>query len=140
MTAVRFMATFVVIACLCAFNSSFAQQGQVTKEEAQQGLEKAIAYADQQKQEYTKQIQAQLDDLSKKIDQLKDKAKDAKGDALAKMEKTMTDLRARQEDAKRKWQELSSATAASWENIKTGAEKAVANLQKAYDEASAHFK
>ncbi|HTY25814.1 MAG TPA: hypothetical protein VMC85_21985, partial [Desulfomonilaceae bacterium] len=117
-----------------------AQQGQVTKEEAQQGLEKAIAYADQQKQEYIKQIQAQLDDLSKKIDQLKDKAKDAKGEALAKMGKTMTDLTARQEDAKRKWQELSSATAASWENIKTGAEKAVGDLQKAYDEAFAHFK
>jgi TolA-binding protein len=125
-------------------NSTFAQEQPVTKEDvkkqAAETMEKAKAYAEQQKQEYSKQAQATLDDLSKKIDQLKEQAKIAKGEALTKIQTSLADLKAKEEQAKQRLQDVRSSTGAAWEQVKTGVDKAIAELQKAYNDASSHFK
>ena len=143
MRALRLIAIFIAIVCIWAVNWSYAQQP-VTKEDvkkqAAETMEKAKAYAEQQRQEYTKQAQATLDDLSKKIDQLKEQAKNYKGEALAKIEAGLADLKVKQDQAKQKLQEVGSSTGAAWEQIKTGVDKAVTDLQKAYNEASSYFK
>ncbi len=144
MKALSSIATCLAITCIWAINLTFAQQTQVTKEEvkkqAAETMEKAKAYAEQQKQEYTKQAQATLDDLSKKIDQLKEQAKTAKGEAQTKIEAGLADLKVKQDQAKKKLQELGGPTGAAWEKVKTGVDKAVTDLQKAYNDASSHFK
>jgi seryl-tRNA synthetase len=137
--------TGLVIGLLAVAGLCFAaEQPGVTKEDVQrdaaQAMEKAKVYAEQQKQEYTKQIQAKMDDVSKKIDELKDKAKDAKGEALTKIEEAMAALKPKQDAAKKQLQELGSSTSAAWEQVKGGADKAVNELQKAYEDAAKYFK
>jgi hypothetical protein len=144
MKALRLIAVCMAIACIWAVNLTFAQQTEVTREDvkkqAAETMEKAKAYAEQQRQEYTKQIQATLDDLSKKIDQLKEQAKTAKGEAQTKIEAGIADLKVKQDQAKQKLQEVGSSTGAAWEQVKAGVDKAVADLQKAYNDASSYFK
>jgi hypothetical protein len=144
MKALKLIAVCIAIACMWAVNLTFAQQQPVTKEEvkkqAAETMEKAKAYAEQQRQEYSKQVQSTLDDLSKKTDQLKEQAKVAKGEALTKIQAALADLKVKQDQAKQKLQELGSSTGAAWEQVKTGVDKAVADLQKAYNDASSYFK
>ena len=144
MRALRLIAVSIGIMCIWAVNLTFAQQQPVTKEDvkkqAAETMEKAKAYAEQQRHEYTKQVQSTLDDLSKKTDQLKEQAKVAKGEALTKIQAALADLKVKQDQAKQKLQELGSSTGAAWEQVKTGVDKAVADLQKAYNDASSYFK
>lgn len=144
MKALSLIATCLAITCMWAVNLTFAQQQPVTKQEvkkeAADTMEKAKAYAEQQKQVYTKKVQATLDDLSKKIDQLKEQAKTAKGDALTKIQGGMADLKVKQDQAKQKLQELGGSTGAAWEQVKTGVDNAITDLQKAYEGASSYFK
>ena len=51
----------------------------------------------QQKQEYSKQVQTTLDDLSKKIDQLKEQARNYKGEASTRIEAGMADMKTKQD-------------------------------------------
>ncbi len=144
MSAVKLITISVVIACLWMANLISAQQTDVTKQdvkkEAADTMEKAKAYAEQQKQEYSKQVQTTLDDLSKKIEQLKDQAKNYKGEASTKIEAGMADIKAKQDYAKQKFQEIGSSTGAAWNDVKAGVDRAVTDLQKAYNDASSHFK
>jgi hypothetical protein len=143
MKALRLITVCIAIVCMWAVNLAFAQQP-VTKEDvkkqAAETMEKAKAYAEQQRQEYTKQVQATLDDLSKQIDQLKEQAKNYKGEALTKIDAGLADLKVKQDQAKQKLQELGSSAGPAWEQVKSGVEKAVADLQKAYNDASSYFK
>ena len=144
MKALSSVATCLAIICIWAVNLTFAQQSPVTKQEvkkeAAETMEKAKAYAEQQKQVYTKKVQATLDDLSKKIDQLKEQAKVAKGEALTKIQAGLANLKVKQDEAKQKLQELGSSTGPAWEQIKAGVDKAVADVQNAYNKASSYFK
>jgi hypothetical protein len=144
MKALRSIAVSIAIMLPLAVNLTFAQQQPVTKEDvkkqAAETMEKAKAYAEQQRQEYTKNVQATLDDLSKKIDQLKEQAKTAKGEAQTKIEAGLADLKVKQDQAKQRLQEVGSSTSAAWEQVKTGVDKAVVDLQKAYNDASSYFK
>lgn len=145
MKTIPLVMVWLLILCVCSPGLSFAAEpahvsGEELKRETKEALEKARAYAEQQKQEYTKKMQAKLDDLSKKIDQLKEMAKGATGDALARIQTSVADLVAKQDAARRKLEELGSSTTSAWDTLKVGVEKAVADLQKAYEGAAAHFK
>ncbi|MGO9116285.1 MAG: hypothetical protein ACLQPD_01595 [Desulfomonilaceae bacterium] len=144
MRAFRLLAISIAIACIWMANLGFAQQTDVTKQDVKQEaastMEKAKAYAEQQKQEYSKQVQTTLDDLSKKIDQLKEQARNYKGEASTKIEAGMADMKTKQDHAKQKLQEIGSSTGAAWDDMKAGLDKAVTDLQKAYNDASSHFK
>lgn len=145
MNAMPMIRSGLVLGMLAVAGWCFAAgPGEVKKEdvqrEAAQTVEAAKAYAEQQKQEYSKQIQAKLDDISKGIDDLKMKAKDAKGDALTRMEEAMASLKAKQDAARKQLADLGSSTSAAWGDVKSGLDKAVGELQKAYDDAARHFK
>jgi hypothetical protein len=144
MRAFRLLAISIAIACIWMANLTYAQQTDVTKQDVKQEaastVEKAKAYAEQQKQEYSKQVQTTLDDFSKKMDQLKEQAKNYKGEASTKIEAGIADLKTKQDQAKQKLQEVGSSTGAAWDDMKAGLDKAVADLQKAYNDASSHFK
>jgi seryl-tRNA synthetase len=144
MKSLSLIATCLAITFIWAVNLTFAQQSPVTrqevKKEAADTMEKAKAYAEQQKQIYTKKVQATLDDLSKRIDQLKDQAKVAKGEALTKIQSALADLKVKEDQAKQKLQELGSSTGPAWEQVKAGVDKAVGELQNAYNKASSYFK
>jgi len=145
MKTITVIGTFLLILCFAAAGMSFAaEKGDATKmdvkPEAPSGLDKPKPTADQEKQDYIKQIETTLDDVSKKINELKDKAQSATGDARAKIESTIATLKVQQEAAGKKLQELRSSTGAAWGEMKTGMSKAVDELHKAYEDAAKHFK
>jgi hypothetical protein len=63
-----------------------------------------------------------------------------KGEALPKIQSALADLKVKEEQAKQKLQELGSSTGPAWEQIKAGVNKAVSDLQNAYNKASSYFK
>jgi TolA-binding protein len=145
MKTITVIGTSLLILCFAAAGMSFAaEKGDATKmdvkPEAPSGLDKSKAPAEQEKQDYIKQMENTLDDVSKKINELKDKAQTATGDARTKIESTIATLKTQQEAAGKKLQELRSSTGAAWGEMKTGMSKAVDELHKAYDDAAKHFK
>ncbi len=111
---------------------------EVTKQ-AQQALDTAKEYTLQQKQEYQKKMESELAELSKRIDELKGKAKTAKQEAAAKLEGTIAELKKKQEAAEKQLPEVGSATSKAWVEVKAGADKAMDELKKAYESAKSHF-
>jgi len=127
-------------ACLCVAVGSvgFAQEkdrssGEEVKHHAQETFDAAKKYTLEQKDAYQKKMESELEDLSHRIGELKDKAQTVKGEALVVLEAKMNELKEKQKAAEEKAKELRSASAEAWENVKTGAEKAFLDLKKAYD-------
>ena len=145
MKPITVIGTCLLILCFAAAGMSFAaEKGSGTKsdvkKEAPSGLDKPKPSAEQEKQDYIKQIETTLDDVSKKINELKDKAQSATGDARTKIESTIATLKTQQDAAGKKLQELRSSTGAAWGEMKTGMSKAADDLRKAYEDAAKHFK
>lgn len=119
-------------------------QGTVTKEQAaqqvQQATEAVKAYTTQQAQAFRKEAQEKLDDMSKKIDELKHKAAGAPADVAKKYESLAAELKTKADAVRQKVQGLGSVGSATWKDMKLGVEKAMDDLQKAYDEAVAGLK
>jgi hypothetical protein len=141
MKTITVIGTCMLILCFAAAGMSFAaEKGDAVKKEAPSGVDKSKAPAEQEKQDYIKQMENTLDDVSKKINELKDKAQSATGDARTKIDSAITTLKAQQESAGKKLDELRSSTGAAWGEMKTGLSKAVDDLSKAYNDAAKHFK
>lgn len=92
------------------------------------------------KESYEKKLQAQLDEWSAEIDQLKAKADKASADAQIEYSRQVEELQARQEEAKRKLAELREAGDGAWEDLKAGAENARDALGSALESARARFR
>ena len=101
------------------------------------------AWSAEQKEEregYKKQVEENLNALDKKLDELKEKAAEVKGDAKKEFDKEITDLQKKQKAAKKKWNELKSARAKQWEKLKSEMTTAVQELEKSYDKVISRFK
>ncbi len=109
------------------------------KKQAEQTWSTAKEYTLQEKQEYQKRIESQLADLSQRIDELKEKAKTAKQDAVVKLQAQMEALKKQKEVAEQKLSELRSSTSNAWGEVKDGVDKAMDNLKKAYENARSYF-
>jgi hypothetical protein len=114
-------------------------KGEVKKETAE-ALNKAGEYAAMKKDEYIKKMKAYYADLSKKIDVLKEKGKVAQGDAAEKINSALAELKVKQEEAKKKLGELGKDTSSAWSAMKSGFDKAMGELKKAYDKAAEKVK
>ena len=72
----------------------------------------------EEQESYKKEVQEKLNALDKKIDELKGKATELKGKAKTECDKEMTALHKKQKAAKKQWNEVKRATAATWEKVK----------------------
>ena len=89
---------------------------------------------------YEEKLDAQLKEWNAQIALLKAKAENAKVDAKIDYYKTIDALEHKQDKAKKKLQELKTAGDEAWEAVKEGAEKAWAEVQTAYRDATSKFK
>ncbi|MCA1960305.1 MAG: hypothetical protein LDL33_05880 [Desulfomonile sp.] len=103
--------------------------------EVSDAAEKTKAFASQQVETYTKEMQAKLDTLSKRIKELKEKAKTATGDAQAKSQQVIADLQSKMDVARQELKDVGTAGADTWKDVKTRFDKLMENLNKAFDEA-----
>ena len=92
------------------------------------------------KEEYFQKAQAQLNEWSAKIDQLKAKADKADAQAKIDYRKQLDAIRVKQEAAQAKLNQLRAAGEGAWESLKSGADTAWDDLKAAYENAVSHFK
>ena len=91
------------------------------------------------KQEYQQKMEAQLQTLQTKIDELKVKASLAKADAKDAYEEQIATLNAKQQEAQLKFQEIQASSESAWQDMKAGMENAWNDLQNAFNKATANF-
>jgi hypothetical protein len=145
MTFRHFMSYAVLPLCMILFAFGLAAgQEKVTKDEVRtevgQAAEKAKAYASQQVEIYRQEMQANLDGLAKRIDEMKERAKAATGDAATKYQTAIAELQSKMDATRRKLKDLGSAGSGAWNEMKTNFDKAMSDLNKAFQEAVGQFK
>lgn len=75
-----------------------------------------------------------------KIKGLENKAAKASGDAKARYNREITDLKTKRKNASKKLDEMGKATAAAWDNAKNGFADAYRDLHESFEKAAAQFK
>lgn len=89
---------------------------------------------------YEEKLDAQLEEWSAQIAQLKARADKARAEVKIEYYKTIETLQHRQDEASAKLHELKSSGDEAWEDLKAGAEKAWAEIKTAFHEAASKFK
>ena len=89
--------------------------------------------------EYQEKMEAQLKDLTAKLEELKGKAAKAGADAKAEMNKQLEALKPKLDAAQQKMKELRAAGGETWEKVKEGSEKAMADLKKTWESIKSKF-
>ncbi|MFI5373539.1 MAG: hypothetical protein ACHQ8D_02760 [Candidatus Rokuibacteriota bacterium] len=105
------------------------ETGEAIRDYSVEKKDEAVAHA--------KQLAA---DLDARIKELEARAAKETGEAKAKAQAQLKDLRAKRAEASRKLGELSRASKASWERAKEGFANAYRDLATAYDRAAAELK
>ena len=91
------------------------------------------------KEAYQEKLEAQLKEWSAKVKELQAKAGSAKADAKIELQKQLEGLHAKQEVAQEKLKEIKEASAAAWEKAKPGVEKAMTDLNSAWQRIKKQF-
>jgi hypothetical protein len=95
--------------------------------------------AEQTKDEFLASMDRKMKDLDAGIDDLSKKAEGYTGDARAEADKTLASLREQRAALGKKYDELKQSSAAAWQDTKAGFQTAWDDLEKAYENAKAKF-
>ena len=109
------------------------------KKEAKEAYDATKAYTQEQVQAFREQTETRLIEYRNKIDQLQAGAEKLGGDAKEKAEQELTALRQKQDEVSEKLKELSSSGGKAWEQLKSGIDAAIEDLDNAYKKAAAEF-
>jgi chromosome segregation ATPase len=92
------------------------------------------------KNEYIEKLAAQLKEWSAQIDLLAAKAENAQASAKLEYAQEVDELRAKQQEASGKLEELENANNEAWESIKETADKVWYDLKAGVDTVASKFK
>ena len=127
------------IACTTKRDKNSASEQKV-KDETREALDAARAYAAQKKEEYQRQMEVELDSLSREIEQLKAKAEKAGAKTRAEVKEQIAELEKQKEVVNQKLRELRSHGVEAWEGLKAEIDSAIAELKKLYERIASRFK
>jgi hypothetical protein len=115
----------------------------VTADDVRRDTEKAAdtttKAATQAKEELERRLNSGLADMDSAIAKLHEKGHALKDEAKARWNEKMADLRAKQEAARKKVDELGTSTGEAWGRLEKGAQSAWDDLQKAFNDVSKEF-
>jgi hypothetical protein len=89
---------------------------------------------------YQDKIEAQLKEWQARIDVLKAQAEKAAADEKAEYYADVEALRARQQEVRKKLDELRAASEEAWEDVRTGVETAWSDMKHAVERAADKFR
>lgn len=92
------------------------------------------------KKAYEEKLEAEMNEISAKIDVLKAKAAKAKSAGKADYYETIEDLEEKKEVVRSKMNQLKDSGSDAWEEIKAGTEKAWSDLSDSVQSAISKFK
>lgn len=105
------------------------------KKESREALETARQYTAQQKEAFHRRMQGELDEMERKIEGLKREAERASETARREAEKHIRELERETARAETRLKELEAAGGEAWEELKSGLNAALKDLQRSYDRA-----
>lgn len=109
------------------------------KKEAKDLARTTMAYTEEQKTLYMEKIENRMEHYSQKLDELETKLdmmhEQAKADLAVEMEK----LQQKKRDVAEKVKELQSASGEAFDDLKDGMDRAMEEMDKAYDKALSRF-
>ncbi len=95
---------------------------------------------DKEKTKYEKRIDEVFDKTQKNIEKLSDKAERMNLDMRRKLKMRVSELRTRQEEAKKKYEQLKKSGADAWVELRDGVDKSIDTLKESIDKAKAEIK
>jgi hypothetical protein len=103
--------------------------GDTVIREAQEAVTATKDYTIQQKDAFQRKVQTELDEIQVRIIQLRGQVKHASAEARADIQKAIGELENKRDLANKKAQEIHSATASSWEQVKSKTAAAMDDLR-----------
>jgi uncharacterized coiled-coil DUF342 family protein len=97
--------------------------------ETQEAVTATKDYTIQQKDAFQRKVQTELDEIQVRIIQLRGQVKHASAEARADIQKAIGELENKRDLANKKAQEIHSATASSWEQVKSKTAAAMDDLR-----------
>jgi gas vesicle protein len=148
MKAVRWLVVMVAITLTMACGQQETEQSakeeiKSSAAEVQQASKNMIDsiqdYTVEQKEALQEQVQDQISNLSDKINDLQAKSENATDEAKAALQEATADLNQKLETVKAQMQQLETATADTWENVKGELSAALRDVEDAYKEAASRL-
>jgi Tfp pilus assembly protein PilN len=92
-----------------------------------------------QRDDYLSRAQSELNQFDQRINDLKEKANQEQGKAKAELNAEIDQLRRKQATAQQRIAEVQAASEGAWQTLQAGADSAINDLKKAYDQATARL-
>jgi signal transduction protein with GAF and PtsI domain len=108
-------------------------------QETQEAVTATKDYTIQQKDAFQRKVQKELDEMQVRITQLRRQVKHASTEAKADIQKAVSELEKKKGLAEKKAKEIQSATASSWEQVKSKTSAALDDLRESYNRAKSHL-
>ena len=99
----------------------------------------AVDYTYEKKEEYQRELAAQMRELDAKVDELKAKAARANDAVKAEFARDMDALDRQKAVLNQKIDAVKSSSASAWSDVKAGANSAMESIRQTYDKAAARF-
>jgi predicted small secreted protein len=122
---------FVTLVVAAAFTGCNTVSGM--KEDTHQ----ASVYTYEKKEEYQRDLSAQMRELDTKTAELKVKASKASDSTKAEFNRNMESLEKEKAVLAEKMEAVKTSTASSWNSVKAGTDSAMESVKKAYEKAKA---
>jgi signal transduction protein with GAF and PtsI domain len=113
--------------------------GDTVIRETQEAVTATKDYTIQQKDAFQRKVQTELDEMQVRIKQLHGQVKHASAEARADIQKTIKELEKKKDLASKKVESIHSATASSWEQVKSKTEAAMDDLRDSLTRALSHL-
>ena len=107
--------------------------------ETQEAVTATKDYTIQQKDAFQRQVQTELDEIHVRITQLREQVTHASADARADIQKAIVELEKKKDLANKKAEDIHSATASSWEQVKSKTVSAMDDLRESFNRALSHL-
>ena len=107
--------------------------------ETQEAVTATKDYTIQQKAVFQRKVQAELDEMQLRIAQLRGQVTHASVEAQADVQKAIRELEKKKELAQKKVEDIHSATASSWEQVKSKTAAAMDDLRDSFTRARSHL-
>jgi len=113
--------------------------GDTVIRETQEAVTATKDYTIQQKDAFKRKVQTELDEMQVRITQLRGQVKHASGEARADVQKAIRELEKKKDLANKKVEAIHSATASSWEQVKSKTAAAMDDLRDSLNRALSHL-
>jgi Mg-chelatase subunit ChlI len=113
--------------------------GDTVIRETQEAVTATKDYTIQQKDAFQRKVQTELDEVQTRIAQLRGQVEHASVEARADIQKAIGELEKKKDLASKKAQDIHSATASSWEQVKAKTAAAMDDLRESLNRTLSHL-